>query len=266
MELTSNNYSDISQHYDSVSNLYDNETNQNFYSFFARNLTNEIKQTNMKFNNVLEIGCGSGISTLELLKLIEPIKVKAVDISKNMLDKAKLKKELQGVRFYSDFKEIKDEKFDLIFSSFSYHWWDDSLIKMLSVILDRNGTIALCVPARKPDLSNGNIFITNAIRKIRPKINNQKKRTIGLTKKKLFDDISVFNNRMIQFKTIKLTEKFTDFREFINTLEVRGALLALSKYYRIDIEEIKNELHKNSAKVNNPIEISWKAYSVVVNC
>lgn len=265
MELASNNYSDIVRHYDSVSTLYDSESNHGFYSFFAKNLIDELKKTENKFNNILEIGCGSGFSTMELLGIIEPAKLKAVDISKNMISAAKAKKELQGIRFYSDFKEIKDEKFDLIFSSFSYHWWDGGIIKMLPKMLDKNGVVALCIPARKPDLLGGNIFITNAIRKISPKINNQKERTIGLTRKKLLEDLSVFNNGTIQFRTIELTEKFADFKEFINTLEVRGALLALSKFYGVEVETIKNELFDKSVIIEKPIEISWKAHLIILS-
>jgi SAM-dependent methyltransferase len=253
---------DIKSHYDSSSNAYDCETNGQFYKFFARNLVEEIAAINNKIDSVLEIGCGCGFSTLELVKFIDPKKIVAIDISGAMLNKAATKKELDGVNFYLNSNDLNN-KFDLIFSSFSYHWWSDEQIKALPNLLNPDGTIALCAPARKPDLLSGNMLISQAINKIKNINNSVNGRLAGLTIKKIQDDFASINRSLINIKSISYTENFYNLFEFVNLLEVKGGLLALSKYYGVEKETLKNELLDHQI-AELPIKMAWKAYIVII--
>lgn len=255
---------EIQRHYDNVSKAYDCELNEKFYRFFAAALVGDINKAGIEFNNALEMGCGSGFSTLELVKRMKPGDISAIDISKSMLDRASKKEKLSGVNFFKDLAELKRGKFDLIFSSFSYHWWDSSLTKKLAGMLSKNGLIALCIPARRPELLTGNLLIAKAIKKLSKDKDSSNEKMAGLIKKKIVDDFSAAGNWNFNFDTIKLTEQFSDVNKFVETLDVRGSILALSRYYGFVPEEFNKELMSLSRTTNQPIEISWKAYSVFV--
>ncbi len=85
-------------------------------------------------NNVLDIGCGNGKTTIELLNYMPSMKIKAIDISESQIKVAKEKYESfmesnrRKVSGAIDFEvcdalNIKEkEKFDLVFSNSSLHW------------------------------------------------------------------------------------------------------------------------------------------------
>jgi trans-aconitate methyltransferase len=213
----------------------------------------------------LEIGCGTGISTLELIKLIDANKIIAVDISKKMINKAANKKELSNIGFCSDINRIKNKKFDLIFSSFSYHWWSKEQTVLAMNLLNEAGIMALCIPARQPDLLSGNLLISKAVKKIqsqKPLANN---RLAGLSQKNILEDFSQFDDLKIDIKPVKFCEHFTNSNEFINILKIRGSLLALSKYYNLNLQYFENELEKQCAvDGGKSLNLSWKSYLAIM--
>lgn len=97
------------------------------------------------FADILEIGCGTGNLTLDLRHKFKDAKIKALDISGKMIEVARKKLEGSNVEFIvSDAEEIGiTEKFDLIISHASFHWFMD-LEKALAVykgLLRKNGRI-----------------------------------------------------------------------------------------------------------------------------
>lgn len=213
----------------------------------------------------MEIGCGTGISTLELIKLIDADKIIAVDISKKMINKAENKKELSDIKFYSDINRIKNKKFDLIFSSFSYHWWGKKQTDLAMNLLNETGVMALCVPARQPDLLSGNLLISKAIKKIQSQKLLTNNRLVGLSPKNILEDFSQFGNLKIDIKPLKFCEHFTNINEFMNILKIRGSLLALSKYYNLNLQHFENELREQHASNDNEsLNLSWKSYLVII--
>ncbi|MFH1594291.1 MAG: malonyl-ACP O-methyltransferase BioC [Candidatus Omnitrophota bacterium] len=80
-----------------------------------------------RFDNILDIGCGTGIYTKYLRERFPKAHIKAVDISPGMIDVACRKDELKGIEFVACDGETMDltDSFDLITSSASFQWFTD---------------------------------------------------------------------------------------------------------------------------------------------
>ncbi len=91
----------------------------------ALELAEEIKEKN--FNKILEIGCGTGNYTLLLREKFRNARLKAIDISKNMIEVAKEKLKDRDIEFIVEDGENlgSDGEFDLITSSACFQWFDD---------------------------------------------------------------------------------------------------------------------------------------------
>ncbi|HKY54839.1 MAG TPA: class I SAM-dependent methyltransferase [Anaerolineales bacterium] len=103
----------IQQAYNQWSDSYDTD----------RNLTRDLDQritretlTNLQFNSILELGCGTGKNTSFYAQLGK--KVHAVDFSQGMIDKAKEKVKTENVKFFMmDITKrwiFDDDSFDLV--------------------------------------------------------------------------------------------------------------------------------------------------------
>jgi len=95
---------------------------------------------------ILEIGCGTGIFSKKILKRFPNSKVDLLDISSNMLDKAKEKLgEEERINYILDDIEshVKEEKYDIIFSNATFQWIEDqeNLFRHLHSILEYGGKI-----------------------------------------------------------------------------------------------------------------------------
>lgn len=83
------------------------------------------------FNNqsqvkVIEIGCGTGITTKEILKVLPKSSITAIDLESVMLDQAKQKKGLSKVVFVKDhalsfLEKQKDNSVECIVSAYTLH-------------------------------------------------------------------------------------------------------------------------------------------------
>ena len=83
--------------------------------------------TGRDFDNILDIGCGTGNYTKLLRDRFSSAKIKAVDISPRMIDIARRKLPDKSVEFVvGDAERLPfNEKFDLITSNASVQWFDD---------------------------------------------------------------------------------------------------------------------------------------------
>jgi trans-aconitate 2-methyltransferase len=77
--------------------------------------------------NILDLGCGDGILTAELAKLVPDGLVMGIDASESMIETAKKYNAGADVRFeLCDINEINFEsEFDLVFSNATLHWVKD---------------------------------------------------------------------------------------------------------------------------------------------
>lgn len=102
-----------------------------------------------EYGKILDVGCGSGMSTLPLRKRFPKSEIIGVDISENMLDKAE--------KLISDVEWIKRDcsrplndlgSFDLVFSNAFLQWIpsQEDVIKNISDLLNDNGVFAIQIP------------------------------------------------------------------------------------------------------------------------
>ena len=120
------------------------------------NLVNKIFN---KFNEdlvVMDIGCGTGIFTKILAKQKKIKIIYAVDPSSNMLAHAKNNlKKFQKVKYKKLFAEqVKfKNRFDLITSASSFHWYKKKAYKSLSSNLKKDGLLILLWNPRITEMS-----------------------------------------------------------------------------------------------------------------
>lgn len=129
--------------------------NSEIYEKFKNNriqpsidLTNRIELNNCK--RIIDIGCGSGMSTIVLRKKWESAEIIGVDYSENMLNKAK--ERIEDVTWIKKdcSKPIKDlGKFDIVFSNAFLQWiknQEEFLVNTRDIISE-NGILAMQIPA-----------------------------------------------------------------------------------------------------------------------
>jgi len=103
---------------------------------------------------ILEIGCGTGFLTNQLIDKYPKSKIIATDISPNMIAKCQQKfKESDVLKFQvMDGENIKlDGKFDLIVSSMTFQWFENlpKATRDLKKILNPNGMLYFDLPSRE---------------------------------------------------------------------------------------------------------------------
>ena len=138
MKTAEEHYNQLAEVYDKKWKEYNNKTAEEI-----------IKNLDLKENlKILDAGCGTGILIEKLLKLNPNVIVLGVDISKEMLIRAK-----QRLIGYKNVKLLKKdienlelrEKFDLIISNSSIHYLDnlDKVIINFKSLLNENGELIL---------------------------------------------------------------------------------------------------------------------------
>jgi len=102
-----------------------------------------------KFERIIDIGCGSGMSTLTLKKRFTESEIVGVDLSENMLDKAR--RSISGVTWMQRdcSRKLNDlGTFDLVFSNAFIQWIpnQEEFIKNTKELLNENGVFAIQIP------------------------------------------------------------------------------------------------------------------------
>lgn len=102
-----------------------------------------------KFKRILDVGCGSGMSTAAILSTWEDAEVIGVDLSEEMLQKArKILPQVQFIRRDCS-KSLADlGTFDLIFSNAFLQWIpnQEEFIARAFAMLDEGGVLAVQIP------------------------------------------------------------------------------------------------------------------------
>ncbi|MDR3285097.1 MAG: methyltransferase domain-containing protein [Holosporales bacterium] len=125
----------MKSNFDKAAETYDENAVVQFDSsmLLASLCKNTIKE---KPKTILDVGCGTGFTTLAIQKLYKTAKCTLCDISENMINVAKSKEELKACEYIVCNAENYDfDEYDLIISNLAFQWFDDLktfLQKMLS--------------------------------------------------------------------------------------------------------------------------------------
>lgn len=242
------------KHYDKHRNNYETKRNRAFYGYFCDEMVKEIYGNG--FKNILEIGCGTGISTEKIASKFKGSRIHAFDISKKMLEIAQKKPALKNVVFYRNIEDLPgDNFFDLVISNFSYHWWSNSFCCRIKKLLNGNSEFAVCAPLQNSDMANGNFAIAKALKKLKlSKVRTGK--LAGITKTGLEKDFYGY-----EFTTSKKTllETFDSTDELIETLKVRGSLLAIATAFGVPELELESHLLQNLDTNGSGLKMHWDA-------
>lgn len=117
--------------FDKWAHKYDESILQHFiFRSSHKVLYKEINGNNNKGRRykILDIGCGTGELAYQLADDLKDSEIHGIDISKTMIDKAKVKKGNHNVKFkVGDVEDLpyKDNAFDVITCSHSFHHYPD---------------------------------------------------------------------------------------------------------------------------------------------
>lgn len=97
-----------------------------------------IKNLNWQGKTVLDVGCGSGKLTFEVLKATSPKKIIGIDIDKDKIKKAKklFEKEKRASFFVADARDLilfKNDTFDIVFSNIAFQLFDDKFTSLTEI-------------------------------------------------------------------------------------------------------------------------------------
>lgn len=242
------------KHYDKHRYQYENERNREFYGYFCGEMLKKIH--NNDFKNVLEIGCGTGISTEKIVSDFQGSKIHAFDISKKMLEIAQKKPALKNVIFHQNIEKLPNISFDLVISNFSYHWWSSSFCFQIKKLLNSKTELAICAPMQSNYLANGNLAIAKVLKELKLSKAKPLDKLTGVTLSELRND---FHD--LEFMTSKKSflETFKNKNELIMTLKIRGSLLAIASAFGIPEIELERQLLQNLDNNGNGFKMHWEA-------
>ena len=217
------------------SKIYDKyaKSRDNYYSQSSAELVNSVK-INDNFN-VIDLGCGTGSLTKEILKKNKNIKIFAIDISKEMTDiyKNNFKKEIQNGKIHcisgnaEEINNLANEKYDLVFIPSAF--WDintEKLIPSLSKIMNKNGKVIFNLPALVLGKERGFIFFIEHF--FKEKLNSDMKyRRINI---KDIQDISKKNGfKISSMENYSFKMSKDNVKKFFNLLKYRYPFILFPK-------------------------------------
>lgn len=182
----------------------------------ALELLKLVKEANI--NNILEIGCGTGNYTLILREKFKDAKIKAIDISKEMIGVAIKKLEDKRIEFVVGDGETIDleERFDLITSNACFQWFQDleDAFKKYKRLLKNNGLISFSIFGPET-FSELNFSLKRTLKDISISVDN-------FISKPSLKRLLSNNFKDITLRETRYKESFTSLRELLNKIRYSG--------------------------------------------
>lgn len=242
----------MSNVYDLIASEYQQERNQKFYRRIAGGLCNfVINNFGQEFHAILDLGCGSGISTQILAENFKNSLIYAVDSSEKMLEKCAGSIISDRIIFQKSSAEelsFNGKKISLIFGSMCYHWLEKSAVERLVKSLSPGGVAAFSIPMRSPKkLLAGNRILARLL----SKFNGTNDFRYGLTLDEIDKEFSYL--KPVYKEIIAFEEKFKNLDDLFCVLNSRGAVDSLFGENKTEAQAFASELFNGK-----PVSLGWE--------
>lgn len=222
------------------------------YPMYRESIRRLIDLLDIKNKIVIDLACGTGISTEEILKH-KPKKIIGIDFSENMLNIAKRKIKNKNVEFVlAKTEEFSTEKVEVIICNFALWQFDlDKAIKNINNHLKKGGVFAFSLGGQSVILKENNTAIIRINEMIQRMAKEEgiiiptKKQRRMFRKKEIVDLIK--SNRFIleNTKIVKLKRSIEDYFDFIKMRGMGSKIIPnLDQKKRLEIFEKAFELVK----------------------
>lgn len=224
-----------------------------------------VNRIDKECKRILDVGCGSGMSTIILRKKYPNAEIVGVDLSKEMLKKARETDSSITWIQRDCSKDLSDlGKFDLVFSNAFLQWLDDqeSFIKNIKTCVADDGIIAMQIP----DFDN--MEISKVIKRVAKEFDP--------THTLFSDKISVYNHTMEEYfrmfssyySNVEVWKTnyghiLYDYKETINFLKSTALMPYLDKMNEEDKTKFINRLYEEAEKIYKPVFSKDKKYSYI---
>jgi len=219
------NYQQRAGDYDS------SERNRRFYRHWAQSCVADLSA--LPDARVLELGCGSGISTEVFVETLDSRSYCGIDACAAMLNIARAKPALGDVTFRESPAEtlpLGDASVDLVLSSFAFHWFQpEAALREIARVLAPGGRVRLLIPSlvkgHCPEAGNG-LLRRHFVRAVRSG-KTSPNRSIGLSLEDIVAPATAAQLEVAMGRSVEWVEDFESESEFWLTLESRGSLEAI---------------------------------------
>jgi malonyl-CoA O-methyltransferase len=162
-------------------------------------------------NQIIDLGCGSGLITQQLAEAMPYKSFHAVDIARDLLVIAKQRLQGHQIEIYEqDFDHLDDNNalFDLIFSNMALHWslmFKKTLLKIHKKLV-KNGLFAFSIPLEGTFLEL-----------------NKNSVNYFHSENTILELLSRMGFKQVHFKTDSIVENFDHFTDALNSIKKIGA-------------------------------------------
>ncbi len=141
------NKNKIKQCFNRAYQSYDNACQTQIH--IANSLIKKIVELNNTYENVIDLGCGTGMITEMLAQQIQFKNFYALDIADRLLERAHQRLRAYPIELIeTDFENFNYAQYDLIFSNMSLQWSSDfsAMLKTILSSLKTDGILAFSLP------------------------------------------------------------------------------------------------------------------------
>ena len=198
------------------------QTGKKLVDFFLQKLKKNNYMKNVSFN-ILDLGCGTGDFSKELIKNLSVRSIQMLDLSQEMINISKTKVKFCEVKFsVLDFDNFeKFNKFNLVVSNMSLHWSENIFNFYIKVVkqLCPGSFFLFSIPNSSSFMSLKNLF----------KKHNRDLNLNQLPETRKILDLECNKILNVNLKNITLKKKYKHPLVFLNELKKIGANFSINK-------------------------------------
>jgi len=193
--------------YQKIAPIYEHPANCLFYQRIAESLCQLInefaKHKFQSIHHILELGAGTGLATQVLRRYFPRADILVTEPCLEMLKVAK-EKNISKVKYLvlkAEDAPILRQRYDLIFGSFCYHWFEKNTAMRLKKCLKPDGLLAFSIPVNCADGVLGNRLLIKIYRALKKHYGLSLKPALNF--KRILKEFAGFN---LYYRLLSFTE------------------------------------------------------------